>query len=78
MSNLVVTGQATATIKTSTPILYRDNAFVVLQDGRMYIILSVVQDTHSANREAYRVLTDVAGIDYVMRLQEVDNPRGLR
>jgi hypothetical protein len=78
LTNLVVNGVATATIKTNNPQRYRDNAFVVLQDGRMYVIIQVIQDTHSANKEAYRVLTDVAGIDYVLRLSEVDNPRGLR
>lgn len=78
LQNVVVKDGATATIKSNDPLPFLANSFVVLQDGRMYLILETVQDSQSASREAFRFLADVAGVDYVLRLQEYSNARGLK
>ena len=64
--------------KTNDPYEWKEKTFVVLQDGKLYIIESIREDMEEVNKEAYRVLKDVVGIEYVLRLLEVDNPYKLK
>jgi hypothetical protein len=67
-----------ATIKTNEPYEWRENTFVVLQDGKLYSIESIREDLGKVDKEAYRLLKDVVGVEYVLRLIEIDNPYNLK
>lgn len=66
------------TIKTNDPYEWKEKTFVVLQDERLYIIESIREDLGKVDKEAYRLLKDVVGVEYALRLIEVDNPYGLK
>jgi hypothetical protein len=55
-----------------------DTGYIALQDGTFYSIESVIKDYQSANKEAFRLLADVAGVEYVIRLVSQSNPFNLR
>ncbi len=65
------------TIKTNDPLEWRINSFVALQEGGLYAIEGMRQDNGRASKEAFRMFTEVAGVEYVLRLIEVDNPMRL-
>ena len=77
LSNLIETEAANATIKTREPIKYSAKSYFLLDNGRLCRILSVTEDTASAQREAARLLPIPVGTEYVIRLVEVENPWGL-
>ena len=66
------------TIKTNDPYEWRENTFVVLQDGKLYTIESIREDLGKVDKEAFRLLKDVVGVEYVLRLLEIDNPYNLK
>lgn len=62
-------------IKTKDPLKWNiDTGYIALQDGTFYSIESVIKDYQSANKEAFRLLADVAGVEYVLRLVSQANP----
>lgn len=62
-------------IKTKDPLKWNiDTGYIALQDGTFYSIESVMKDYQSANKEAFRLLADVAGVEYVLRLVSQANP----
>lgn len=65
-------------IKSRDAFSWKVGAYVCLQDGKLYTILAVQQDYASINKEVYRTLSIPAGIEYAVRLSEVDNPWGIR
>jgi hypothetical protein len=66
-------------IKTKDPLKWNiDTGYIALQDGTFYSIESVMKDYQSANKEAFRLLADVAGVEYVIRLVSQSNPFNLR
>lgn len=77
IGNLAGSGN-TLSIKTSDDYEWKEKTFVVLQDSKMYIIESIREDLGNVNKEAFRMLKDVVGIEYVLGLIEVDNPYGLK
>jgi predicted phosphatase len=77
IGNLSGTGNVLV-IKTNDPYEWKEKTFVALQDERLYIIESIREDLENVNKEAFRLLKDVIGIEYILRLIEVDNPYGLK
>lgn len=61
-------------IKTVSPLAWRVSSYVVTQDGRLYSILQVERDLASVGKQAQRFFCDPAGVSYVLRLMEVENP----
>lgn len=62
-------------IKTKDPLKWNiDTGYIALQDGTFYSIESVMKDYQSANKEAFRLLADVTGVEYVIRLVSQANP----
>lgn len=61
-------------VKTVTPLPWRVSSFVLTQDGRLYSILQVERDLASVGKQAQRFFCDPAGVSYVLRLMEVENP----
>lgn len=72
--NLLENDYANATIKTQDAIDWRVTSYVVLEDGRLYTISSVTEDTMAAEREAARLMPIPVGTEYILRLVEVENP----
>lgn len=77
LRNLMDDTGADLTIKTNTPLNWKVGAFVVLSDGEMYCITSYTEDKRAASREAARLLPIPPATDYVLRLVEYQNARGL-
>ena len=77
LRNLIDDTGADLTIKTNTPLNWKVGAFVVLSDGEMYCITSYTEDKRAASREAARLLPIPPATDYILRLVEYQNPRGL-
>lgn len=65
-------------IKTKDAYKWKVNSYIALQDGTFYTIISVAKDNQSGNKEQARYLSTLTGVDYVVRLQEHDNPFMLR
>jgi hypothetical protein len=66
-------------IKTKDPLEWDiDKGYIALQDGTFYSIESVSKDYQSARKEALRMLADVSGVEYVIRLVSQANPFNLR
>lgn len=72
-SNVVTTKSSSCAIKTNTPLSYQVGSYVVLQNGKLYEIISVQEDYQSVEKQAFRYLQRVAGVDYVIRLVELPN-----
>lgn len=72
IGNLVDKDGATATVKTRDANGYRGGYIVF--DGKMYQILSCLEDTSGASREAMRMFPVPLGTEYILRLLEIDNP----
>lgn len=68
----------TTAIKTKDAQGWKINSFVALQDGTFYTIISVSKDNQSGNKQQARFLANLTGVDYIVRLQEKDNPFGLK
>jgi hypothetical protein len=66
-------------IKTKDPLNWDiDKGYIALQDGTFYSIESVSKDYNSASKEAFRLLADVTGVEYIIRLVSQANPFELR
>lgn len=76
--NLINSDGATCSIKTNDDLGGRTEEYMVLQDDKLYKILSVTKDYRSASAETFRYLKDVPQTEYVYRLIEVDNPWGTK
>lgn len=77
ISNLIDTDTMNVAIKTRDIEDYRSGEFIVLEDGRLYKIISVTEDTSAASREAARLFPVPLGTEYILRLLEIENPRGV-
>lgn len=64
-------------IKTVSPLAWRVSSYVGTQDGRLYTVLQVERDIAGAGKQAQRLFCDPAGVSYVLRLAEVENPWGI-
>lgn len=78
-ANVIGNNVSFTAIKTKTPLKYDTKGFIVLNDGKLYDILSVQQDYNSVDSlEVYRILNVAPGIEYVIRLSEHTNPWGMQ
>ena len=76
-SNVKVSEATTAAIKSKTPLKWRVGGYVRTQDGRFYTIIAVQQDYNAAPRQAFRIFGNAAGVEYVVRMTECDEPWGI-
>ncbi len=65
-------------IKTNDPYNYQPKEHIVLQDGKLYVIESIREDISKASKEAFRNFKEIVGVEYILRLIEVENPYGLK
>lgn len=77
ISNLEDTQAADATIKTCEALVWKVKKHVVLDTGRLMLIISVTEDVSAVEREAARLMPVPIGTEYILRLIEVENPWGL-
>ena len=77
-SQVIVAQSTSAAIKTKADLKWRVGGYIATQDGRFYEIIAVQEDFAAAPRQAFRLFSDVAGTEYVIRLSEKDNPWGLK
>ena len=75
IANLVDTEAADVSIKTKDKF-FKVGKYITIE-GKLYKIVSVLQDHSSAARESAAFLPIPVGIDYVIRLVEMENPWGL-
>jgi hypothetical protein len=73
-ANVSASEGQTVAIKTKEAKEWKINSYVALQDGTFYTILSISKDNQSGNKQQGRFLADLTGVDYIVRLQEHDNP----
>lgn len=77
VQNITDDKAADVSIKTRAQLNFRANQYISLEDGRLFAILSVAIDRASASREAARLFPLPMHSEFIIRLVEVDNPRGL-
>ena len=77
LGNMTDTKSITTAIKTKDQYDYRVGGFIVLSDGRTCQIDAVTVDTGNTKKQARRVFPIPLGTEYVIRLIEVDNARGV-
>lgn len=77
LGNLIDKDGATATIKTRDSLDYKVGGYIVLSDGGLYAIVSVTRDVSSAAKQAMRFNAVPLDTEFVLRLVQVENPRGL-
>ena len=78
ISNLTECDGVTSAIKTNEQLKWRVGGFVILTDGRLCTIVSVNEDRTNASQEAGRLLAIPLGTEYILRLTEYENPRGIK
>lgn len=72
-------GSARSTaIRTNTRIKFEVGKFVILQDGTTYAITEIMKDFNSAPQQVFRITNSSPGIEYVLRLEEKENPWRLK
>ena len=80
-ANVGGSAAAMTTVKTKQPLPFNESGgvlgYAVLQDGKLYCVLSVSNDYSSVSKELYRFLGEAAGVDTVLHLSEEENPWGL-
>lgn len=65
------------TVAISTPAIhpFKVGEYILLSDGSLYQIIAIAEDTSKVkSKQAFRHMANVAGVDAVIRLVEVDNP----
>lgn len=76
-ANVPVKNATSAAIKTKEPKEWKVGSYIATQDGRFYSIIAVQQDFKKASDQAFRFLSLVPGVEYVIRLTQKENPWGL-
>ena len=71
--NLIDTDGRNTVIKTKEPLSFRVGSFVILSDGKTYVIREVREDTREANRESARLMIIPCGIFRLLVLSEQEN-----
>lgn len=78
-ANVPVKDATSAAVKTREDYKWRVGGYIATQDGRFYTIIAVQQDYKSvASEQAFRTLSTVPGVDFVIRMTEKENPWGLK
>ncbi len=78
IGNLVEKDGANCTIKTTDALNFKTGGYVITQDGKLYQVTSITRDEKTANKEAARLSIIPLNTEYVLRLQEIENPWELR
>ena len=78
ISNLTDETAGTTAIKTKEALQWQRGRYVVLMDGGLYRIVGVDTDRTKARREALALFPYPINNEYILRLVEIDNPRGIR
>lgn len=81
--NLGVSQFSTTTIKTTDPFWNEveklsKKGYVALQTGGLYEISQIREEMGRTSKQALRTQTIPLGVEYVIRLVEVDNPYNLK
>ena len=69
---------STIVISTKDQLEWKIKGYVVLQDGKMYIIESVREDLQNVEKNAYRLHNNSYDMDYIVTLIETENKWGLK
>lgn len=77
LGNLIDKDGATTTIKTRDNLDYKVGGYIVFSDGGLYAIISVTRDVSSASKQAMRFNAVPLDTEFVIRLVQVENPRGI-
>lgn len=77
-SQVITTEAMTCAIRTCDDCGWAVGTFVRTQDGRFYTVIAVQTDVNAAPKQAFRMLSNVAGVEYVIRLSEQKEPRGIK
>ncbi len=77
-ANVPVKDATSAAFKTCEDLSWRVGGYVATQDGHFYSIIAVQQDFKSASSPAFRFLSAVPGVHFVVRMTEKENPWGLK
>ena len=77
LGNMTDTTSIICAIKTKDNYDYKIGGYIVLSDGRLCTINAVTQDTSKTAKQARRMFPIPLGTEFIIRLIEVDNPRGL-
>lgn len=65
-------------VRTNDDIGFKNGGYIMLQDGRLYVILEVSTDFQAANKQALRFLGVPLSTQYVIRMVNVPNPWGVK
>lgn len=76
LGNVITTDSANETVKTRSPLKFRPNAHVALQDGKIYLITSITIDK-TQNKQAGAFALAPVGAEKVIRLMEVEDIYGI-
>lgn len=75
----IKTEQTMCTIKTNDDCGFKVNGYIATQDGGFWQISGIVKHLVNKNsKQALRLLKETAETEYIMRLIEIPNPRGLK
>lgn len=74
LNNLSEPDGATATVSTREDLDWGNKAYVLLDDGTLYTVISITKDLESTEDEASRLMTIPVGTEYILRLVEKENP----
>ena len=75
----ITTEMTTCTIKTNDNCGFKINGYIATQDDCFWQITGVVKHLVNKNtKQALRLLKETAETDYIIRLIQIPNPRGLK
>ena len=77
IGNLTESEGIVTAIKTREALEWKIGAFIILMDGKLCSVISINEDRSNTGKEAARILPIPLGTEYVLRLTEYENPRGL-
>ncbi len=83
IQNLSVSQFGTTAIKSNDPFWHdvekqKQKGYVALQTGGLFEITQIREDMGKVSKQAFRTQTIPLGVEYVLRLVEVDNPYNLK
>lgn len=77
LQNVTTDEAADVVIKTREQLPFKARQHVSLEDGRLFTIISVSIDRSTVSKEAAKLYPLPIGSELILRLVEIDNPRGL-
>ena len=77
IDNLTEAEGITTVIKTRNHLKWKIGSYVILMDGRMCTVTSVIEDRSNTNSEAARLFPFPLETEFILQLVECENPRGI-